>query len=311
MGTKLRVRKQDALDFIMDFSDAVFNDTGVFTIFDSSETIDTDILRCDENLYSEYVRIGVKEFDNYRLKTNSLFSTYVNDNEIVRSMIGINHEFAHYIQNDFTFRKNDLSVDEQLQLLQDIACLNNNDFYYGNYTITASEIQAEQYGIIQTYTHLCTLYSNLSKKQCENLVLDVVNEKMLTPGVGYFVKRNHPFTSLNDVNDAFDDAYQHALHTKRYYDIRDLEAGDYAKEYLRDHPDVEYNYDFDALAQSKFIAAINIQKQPAYFDWYPCLRKMDLPDVSGKSKDLGWRQREADLLLSNIENPDDNYEKDL
>ena len=47
---------------------------------------------------------------------------------------------------------------------------------------------------------------------------------------------------------------------KRYYDIRDLEAGDYAKEYLRDHPDVEYNYDFDALEQSKFIAAINIQR---------------------------------------------------
>ena len=97
MGTKLKVRKQDALDFIMNFSDAVFDNTGVSVIFDSSETIDTDVIKCDENLYSEYVKIGVKEFDNYRLRTNLLFPSYVSDSEIVKAMIGVNHEFAHYV----------------------------------------------------------------------------------------------------------------------------------------------------------------------------------------------------------------------
>ena len=263
MGSLLKMRAKKALKFLSRLTNSQFISNDIQFIPNYGMSIsDGATYYNDDTGFAESVELGLQEIVTYDSDRLYFLQSCVPDNYIVRSTINVFHEYMHCLQNSEMFRKNNLSNDEQCQFIQDIACDRNPDFYEnnGNYLITASEIQAEQYGILQTYEYLQEQFPNLSKKQCENVVLDVVNEKMLTPGIGYFVKQNHPFTSLADVNGTFDDAYQYALHTKRYYDIRDLEAGDYAKEYLRDHPDVEYNYDFDALEQSKFIAAINIQR---------------------------------------------------
>lgn len=67
----------------------------------------------------------------------------------------------------------------------------------------------------------------------------------------------------------------------------------------------------DALEQSKFIAAINIQRQPLYLEWYPCLENMNLPDVSGKSKNLDLRTQQADALLDDMHIHDSNVSLDI
>lgn len=317
MAVLLRMKSRDALGFLYRLSKVLFIRKGIEFSPNSEMSISKAITYCDNDndLYPQKVEIGIEEIIACGYGKPYFFQKYVPDSHIVRSVMNEFHEHMHCIQNATMFRKEELSENEQIQLLQDTARINNDDFYFDNYLIAACEVQAEQYGILQTYEYLKQI-PRLSNKQCEKLILDVVNEKMLTPGTGYFVKRNRPFTSLSEVDKAFDDAYQHALHTKRYYDIRDIDAdhldkADYAKQYLCSHPDVDYRYDFNALEQVQFIAAINIQKQPAYLDWYPALQKMDLPDVRGKPKGLDWREREADLLVSSIEDDTDDYERNL
>lgn len=297
-------------------SNSLFTNHNIKAVLDYNLSISEAKTYYGEGSCAERVEIGLCEIVEYSSNKMALFQPYVPDDHIVRVMINEFHEYAHCLQRNNMYRKHDLSNDEQIQFLQDISRINNDNFYFDNYLITASEVQAERYGISHAYAYLKEQFPRLYNKQCEKLVLGVVNEKMLTPGTGYFVKRNRPFTSLSEVDKAFDDAYQHALHTKRYYDIRDIDAdhldkADYAKQYLCSHPDVEYRYDFNALEQVQFIAAINIQKQPAYLDWYPALQKMDLPDVRGKPKSLDWREREADLLVSSIEDDTDDYERNL
>ena len=67
----------------------------------------------------------------------------------------------------------------------------------------------------------------------------------------------------------------------------------------------------DAFEQDKFIAAITIKLHPEYLIYYPSLKDVDLSNIPEYSKNTEWRNKQADLLLSDIENSDINYEKDL
>ena len=161
----------------------------------------------NENNNAAGVDVGVSEIYHAKYRFLSSRLLKVQDEDFARVILNMYHEEMHVIQKNQMFRKNDLSKYEQRQLIQEIACMDNPVYYLqgGNYKHNANEIQAEQYGIMKCYEYLQHAFPHKDPKQLESIVLNVVNDKMMR--YTYFVSQKEPFTSLSDVEAAFDDAY--------------------------------------------------------------------------------------------------------
>ena len=161
----------------------------------------------DGNNNAVSVNIGVSEIYHVKHRFPYLKSPSVQDEDFARVILNMYHEDMHVIQKNQMFRENNLSEYEHKQLIQEIACMGSSVYYLqgGNYKHNANEIQAEQHGIVKCYEYLKHTFSHKDSKQLESIVLNVVNDKMMN--TSYFVHQSEPFTSLSDVEAAFDDAY--------------------------------------------------------------------------------------------------------
>lgn len=82
--------------------------------------------------------------------------------------------------------------------------------------------------------------NNLDRSECEVLVLDVVNDKVLNNT--YFVKSDKPFTSLSDVETTFDEVYDKSFETKRVYYVESRNTNDPVKKFMQSHSDAKDAY---------------------------------------------------------------------
>lgn len=94
----------------------------------------------------------------------------------------------------------------------------------------------------------------------------------------YFVKRSELFTSLQEVESAFDKAYDESFERYRMYYVENKKTCDIVKQYMQTHPEAKSVYLSldDQLAKDKCVATINLKLHPEWMEEYPALQKMDL-----------------------------------
>lgn len=232
----------------------------------------------DKNGFANLIKINAYHINHAKVSFGHFMNPLVSDTDFAKVVLNMYHEQCHCIQKNYLFRLDDMDESSKKQLIQEIACRKNPDYYKknGNYSINASEIQAEQYGILHAYDYLCKEFPDVNVKQHERILVDIVNEKM--QNFTYFVCSDKPFTSLQEVEDAFDKAYDKSFIENRTYFVENMKTEDAVKTYMQTHRDAKKVYlkAKDALEQDKCIAAINLKLHPEWLQAYPVLQDMDL-----------------------------------
>ena len=233
----------------------------------------------NKNGYATGVEIGIKELEHAKDGKIHLSkdNVKISDDVFARIVLNMFHEKAHCIQKNELFRQSNMDSQVANQLLQEIAC-NASDAYYDgeiNYRLNASEIQAEKEGILGAHEYLCAEFPNIDAKEHERIILDIVNDKMMKSS--YFVKQAEPFTSLQEVEAAFDDAYDESFITNRRF-MMENESKDPVKVFMNSHEDAKEMYfkASTAVEQDRCIAAIALELHPEWLEQYPALQHMDL-----------------------------------
>lgn len=232
----------------------------------------------DKNGFADSVEINMYNINHAKKSFEHFMNPLVSDTDFAKVVLNMYHEQCHCIQKNYLFRLDEIDESSKKQLIQEIACRENPDYYEndGNYSINASEIQAEQYGILHAYDYLCKEFPDVDVKQHEKILVDIVNEKMQKST--YFVCSDKPFTSLREVEDAFDKAYDESFTKNRIYFVQNTRTKDAVKTYMKTHPDAKEVYlnAKDALEKDKCIAAVNLKLHPEWLQAYSVLQAMDL-----------------------------------
>lgn len=296
MASRLKLRKQGAIDKITMLSNDLFAVHGIYDDINSNVSVHQAGSFSDNYDCITSVVIGVAEIAKF--KSEFFRSNFIDDSDFTNVVLNMHHEYCHCVQINMLYKSLDLEESDINQLIQDVACTGNYEYYKdaGNYYINASEIQAEIFGIMNTYQYLCDEFSDLDKSEAEALVLDVVNDKVLNNT--YFVKSDKPFTSLSDVEMAFDEAYDKSFETKRVYYVESRNTSDPVKKFMQSHDDSKEAYLSAAtpLEQDRCIASINLYLQPNLYESRPILKDIDLGYNKGVRQSI--RQQRVDLISS-------------
>lgn len=121
----------------------------------------------------------------------------------------------------------------------------------------------------------------------------------------YFVEQSTPFTSLQEVEDAFDEAYDTSFIKDREYHVGSEHTQDVVKQYMQKHKDAHdvYLSLHDSLEKDKCIAAINLKLHSEWLEQYPALKDMDL------SYEHVIEDRYAELVSKGKAEPEKIYER--
>ena len=275
----LNLNKKIATDKLDELKYQLFESSGLKFTRNSNLPISVASTYSDNNGYTTGVEIGINELEHakdgrFHLSKNNI---KISDKVFATIILNMHHEKAHCIQKNKLFRQKHLDPYTVNQLIQEIACMDNHDYYFdnGNYKINANEIQAEYYGIMSTYQYLCDEFPEVDPSDHEHIILDIVNDKMMNST--YFVSSPTPFKSLSEVEKAFDDAYDDSFTKKRTYMVNS-NTHDVVKLFMREHPEAKEAYlNADSpLEQNRCIATINLKLHPEWLKAYPALSDMDL-----------------------------------
>jgi len=267
----LRLSKRNAVHRIEKLGKEIFQDDGIScNYFSKPRRYDAATSITDDG-YANEVSIGLVNVKNVP------FGRSVSDENFTRVILNMYHEKMHCIQKNEMFRQTNSEYENQL--VQEIACNASNEYYEnnGNYLLNANEIQAEQYGIMGAYNYLRDEFPEMDAKEHERIVLGIVNSKMMDPKADYFVKQSEPFKSLQEVETAFDVAYDKSFTEKRTF-LMEREPKDPVKIFMNDHEDAKEMY-FKAptaVEQDRCIAAIALKLHPEWLNVFPALKDMDL-----------------------------------
>lgn len=163
--------------------------------------------------------IGIKEI----FKPNLLYlpSNYkkVKDNDFVNTIVSIFHESRHLNAKLFGckyFRDN--KMDDYYVQLSYMAREGNDSYYINNYNSMAYEIDAEQYAINAAFEYLKCNFSD--DVDCEQLIVNYVNGRIRRNEYKIdFVNNHDEYTSLDQINKAFDDKFDKSKSLNRYVDF--------------------------------------------------------------------------------------------
>ena len=273
MSNMLKLTKKIAKSRLSVLANDLFYSNKISCILDDTMSVFVAGSHIADDGQIDDVYIGVSEIFQAKFDFRNRYN--VSDSLFVQSVINMYHEQMHCLQRNNLFKQP--TVDKR-QLVQEIACRGNYDYYFrdGNYTINANEIQAEQYGIMQAYDYFCSEYDDIDSKYHEKLLVDIVNNKMNS--LSYFIKNHDDFTSLQEIIDAFDDAYDASFSQKRMYYVNNKDTKDCVKQYMQSHDDARNVYLSltDSLEKDKCVASINLELHPAWVRQYPALQNIDL-----------------------------------
>ena len=258
----------------------------------------------DENNNAVSINIGVSEIYNAKNKFLPFVSPKIQDEDFARIILNMYHEEMHVIQKNQMFQKERLSDNEKAQLLSEIACMGDTDYYLSNYKYNTNEIQAEQYGIMKCYEYLYNKFQWADPGQLESIVLNVVNDKMIN--YTYFVSQREPFTSLSGVNEAFNKAYVQSFKELRTFFIWMHAENDAVKQYMQKHDEARGLWNYvtdprtqDPLGQDACVAATVAKIDKSVTVNRPGLSDDDFSYSIIKQK-CSQRIRDAEELLRNM-----------
>ena len=280
MGNTLRLTRAKSFKKINKLGKQLFTKAGLRFTKRNDVSIATAGTYSNAAGYATRVAIGVKNL-KYASDGESHLSkrdVEVSDDVFARIVLNMYHEKSHCHQKNELFKQSHFNSQEECnQLLQEIDCRASDDYYdgCGNYQLNAGEIRAERDGIVGAYKYLRKEFPNIDEKEHECIILDIVNDKMRKSS--YFVKQAELFTSLQEVLDAFDDAYDKSFTEKRIFKM-EKKPKDPVKAFMNEHEDAMEMY-FKAptaVEQDRCIAAIALELHPEWLEQYPALKDMDL-----------------------------------
>ena len=336
MENRLKLHKKNASRHLAKLANKLFTRNKTQYILNNELSIFTAGTYYDKNGYAVKTEIGIKEINHPKSFLQRINRT-VSDKDFTQAVLNMHHEYIHCIQKNQTFRQENLNEYERQQMTHELACIDNPEYYKdnGNYSKDANEIQAEYYGVRSTYEYMCSTFSDVPPEYIESVILEIVNEKMMYST--YFLEQTEPFTSLDDVYAAFEDAYEKSFTAEQLYFVNRTPTKDSVKLYMQDHDDAKEAYlSFsDKKDKDSCIAAVNISLHPAWPKHYPELKNMDLSyetwvtkpyqAIKNKKDPVRLRQEqleaemeafrhrnrsaEADELLSGIQMPEENTEE--
>lgn len=255
------------------------------------------------------VELGTCEIQHATNKPLFFLQPKIQDEDFARVILNMYHEEMHVIQKNQIFQKENLSDMEKAQLLSEIACMGDKEYYLSNYKYNANEIQAEQYGIMKCYEYLYNNFQWIDPEQLESIVLNVVNDKMMK--YTYFVSRREPFTSLSEVNEAFSEAYTQSFTKPRTFFIWMNAEDSPVKQYMQKDKEADdlWYYITDPrtcspLGQDACIAAVVAEIDKSVTINRPGLSDNDFSYSIIKQK-CTQRIRDAETLVENIKSPDE------
>lgn len=211
----------------------------------------------------------------------SFINAKVSYENFAQVVLNIFHEATHCEQRNVIFQKSNATIDEINQAINAVACFGNKTYYRGfsNYYINPNEIQAEYYGVMSTYQYLCDTFSEIDKEQHEQIVLNIVNRKSKPP-LSYWIRSSKAegFTSLSEVEAAFQSAYEESFMCKRMYKINNSSCKDDVTRHACKHDEDSVVYIKQEIGtdQDRVIAAINCHIHPEYQNQCMCLSNVDL-----------------------------------
>lgn len=216
------------------------------------------------------------------LKENKILpQQYIPDQNFIQTIVNIYHETQHYYQITQTFQSDNPTKTDVAQTLCAIACQNNPHYYLdnGNYFKNPNEIEAEYYGIMNTYEYLCDTFPNIDKNIHEQLMVNFVNQKSEQYSYWIHHSNDKQFTSLFEIEQAFDKAYDNSFEQKRtYFTLQSRDYNDEARQYIQKNLDIIdiYNNQPNGTSQDKIIASINCHLHSDLQNKYKSIQKIDL-----------------------------------
>jgi hypothetical protein len=142
-------------------------------------------------------------------------------------------------------------------LCSQLATYGNHDYYIANYKCDVSEIDAEHYGVIQTYTYLSNYFS---PDDSFSWIMSYVNSMSDTSL--YSLVDLTKINSIADLDCAFDDAYDKAQHCYGFYFI-DRSSDDCAV-YMQNNRNVRESFlNLETkFEKDRLLTAIHMQSHP-------------------------------------------------
>lgn len=211
----------------------------------------------------------------------------VNTHDFIGCIIAGHHEKRHY-QQQYGNKNNQPTTKDQLTALNALICTNNKNYYFmnGNYYTQLCEIDAEQQGLTDTYVFLKNHLHGYSDQDCQQFIVDYVNQRVQENPYYIPQKEYHSFT---EIIQEFDQAFQNALDTpKPYYMAGYKSYPDIAMRYMWQHDDTTrmdsghsflhdtyLNYQTGTECE-KMIGCITKLQIPTCTDTYVYLQDMDL-----------------------------------
>lgn len=332
MANRLKIRKTAGMKIIRNIGNTLFSSNNIKYELSDNRSIYNASTYYDDNGYATNIKIGTQEINHPKSFLQRINRT-ISDKDFMRVIMNIYHEYTHCIQKNQTFRQENLNEYERQQMTHELACIDNPEYYKdnGNYSKDANEIQAEYYGVQSTYKYMRKSFPDIPPEYIESIILKIVNEKIMHST--YFLKQTKPFTSLDDVCTAFEDAYEKSFTAEQLYFVNRTPTNDRVKLYMQDHNDAKEAYlSFsDKKDKDSCVAAVNISLHPAWQKHYPELKNMDLSyetwvtkpyqAIKNKKSPAQLRQKqleteieafrhrnrsaEADELLSGIQMPEE------
>ena len=106
----------------------------------------------------------------------------------------------------------DLCVKHDTKVIVNTAPCNpiTDEFLSKAYMVTPNEIEAEYYGIMNTYEYLCDTFPNIDKNIHEQLMVNFVNQKSEQYSYWIHHSNDKQFTSLFEIEQAFDNLLNRA-----------------------------------------------------------------------------------------------------
>ena len=239
----------------------------------------------------------------------------VDDQNFVKFLVAYFHEQRHlYLSISAYENTNDNEMVNNALLVAYIA-QENKQYYLQNRTNFITEIDAEFYGIIQAHDYIIDRFPNVNTEEIDKLFVNYVNENITN--YTYQIKKNQlPIETFNDIIEAFDQAYDESITSRKRTYIRHKNNKDDVMDLLRKP---EYDDIFTQICneknpyeKDKMIAALTIHLHPEYKDALPALEHIDLSATTLFHQDLPMDKTQQRTMLANQAlNINDDYDTDI
>lgn len=317
MDKILNLTKNKTINKLLKLFNEISKNTNIPFVENRILNITISQTHSDINNHPEFIEIGTKQIREARFGPFKSNLAKISDMDFTNTVINTYHEYAHCVQQTKIYAQTPFDKRIQHQILQQLVCVGDDDYYWDNYLINAEEIQAEQYGINSAYQYLCDEFPDISTSTLEQLIVSTVNHKITE--YDYFIKK--PCKTLHEIQEAFDKAYDQSFQTERIFNPdRQSNINNPIKPFMNSHPETieTYRRTKTPFEQDKCLATINmhIHNLHSWITNYKILQSLNLSyendiETPGKSylKNPIERQQQEILMQLGKIPPDEEYKQ--